>query len=121
MLKFMLDSVAPRLSTELIRERARAYRSRFQDDTLEVRLRFFLALAGLIHAYWCGDDTGAFAAGRAWRVRTSYLHSEAQWRSPLRLDGQPAGAPSAKTEQWALDLRQPIRGMFYVMAPKRVA
>lgn len=120
MLKFMLDSVAPNSSSNCIREQARSYRSRFGDDTLELRLRFFLALAGLIHAFQACDDTGSFRPARAWRVRTSYLHSEAQWRSPLKLDGQMTGAPAVRTEQWALDIDQPVRGLYYLLAPKRV-
>ena len=120
MLKFMLDSVAPRSSSTYVREQARAYRSRFGDDTLELRLRFFLALAGLIHAFHACDDTDSFRPARAWRVRTSYLHSEAQWRSPLKLDGKTTGAPAVRTEQWALDIDQPMRGLYYLLAPKRV-
>jgi aminoglycoside phosphotransferase (APT) family kinase protein len=120
MLKFMLDSVAPRSGASLIRDQARRYRDRFQDATLELRLRFFLALAGLLHAFQACDDTGSFKPARAWRVRTSYLHSEAQWRSPLKLDGEATGAPAARTEQWALDIDQPLRGLFYILAPKRV-
>jgi aminoglycoside phosphotransferase (APT) family kinase protein len=120
-LKFMLDSVAPRSSAELIREQARGYRARFQDDALEVRLRFFMALSGLVHAFQACDDTGSFKPARAWRVRTSYLHSEAQWRSPLKLDGEATGAPAVRTEQWALDIEQPLRGLYYLLAPKRVA
>ncbi|MEO6798292.1 MAG: aminoglycoside phosphotransferase family protein [Candidatus Dormibacter sp.] len=120
MLKFMLDSVAPASSARLIRDQARRYRTRFADDSLELRLRFFLALAGLVHAFQACDDTGAFKPARAWRVRTSYLHSEAQWRSPLQLDGERAGAPAVRTEQWALDIDQPMRGLYYLLAPKRV-
>jgi aminoglycoside phosphotransferase (APT) family kinase protein len=121
MLKFMLDSVAPGSGAALIRDQARRYRERFGDGTLELRLRFFVALAGLVHAFHACEDTGAFGPARAWRVRTSYLHSETQWRSPLKLDGEPAGAPAARTEQWALDIQQPLRGLFYLLAPKRVA
>jgi aminoglycoside phosphotransferase (APT) family kinase protein len=120
MLKFMLDSVAPRSSSALIRHQARRYRERFQDGSLELRLRFFLALAGLLHAFQACNDTGSFKPARAWRVRTSYLHSEAQWRSPLKLDGESTGAPAVRTEQWALDIDQPLRGLFYIVAPKRV-
>lgn len=120
MLKFMLDSVTPGSGAALIREQARRYRDRFADGTLELRLRFFVALAGLVHAFHACDDTGAFKPARAWRVRTSYLHSEAQWRSPLTLDGDTAGAPAARTEQWALDINQPFRGLYYLLAPKRV-
>ena len=121
MLKFMLDSVTPGSGAALIREQARAYRERFQDDSLELRLRFFLALAGLVHAFHACDDMDAFKPARAWRVRTSYLHSEAQWRSPLKLDGATTGAPAVRTEQWALDIDQPLRGLIYLLAPKRVA
>jgi aminoglycoside phosphotransferase (APT) family kinase protein len=120
MLKFMLDSVTPGLGAALIRAQARRYRDRFDDSALELRLGFFVALAGLVHAFHACDDTGAFAPARAWRVRTSYLHSEAQWRSPLKLDGALTGGPAARTEQWALDIQQPLRGLFYMLAPKRV-
>jgi Ser/Thr protein kinase RdoA (MazF antagonist) len=121
MLKFMLDSVWAARGATLIREQARRYRERFQDSSLELRLRFFLALAGLIHAFQATDDTGSFTPARAWRVRTSYLHSETQWTTPLQLDGNAAGAPAVRTEQSALDIRQPLRGLFYLLAPKRVA
>jgi len=120
-LKFVLDSVIPRSSAEFIRERGRLYRDRFQDQTLELRLRYFLSLAGLVRAIHCADDTAAFGPGRAWRVRACYLHSESQWSRPLRLDGTGIGAPVAKTEEWALDIRQPLRGLFYLVAPRRVS
>jgi aminoglycoside phosphotransferase len=120
-LKFVLDSVIPRSSVEFICNQARRYRDQFKDDTLEVRLRYFLSLAGLVRAIHCADDTAAFGPGRAWRVRACYLHSEAQWRKPLRLDGQEMGAPAVKTEDWALDMRQPLRGLFYLVAPRRVS
>ena len=120
-MKFVLDAVAPRESTAFIRARARDYRERFHDGTLEIRMRFFLALAGLVRAFNCADDRSAFGPGRAWRVRTCYLHSESQWRRPLKLDGGEAGAPSVRTEDWALDMRQPMRGLFYLVAPRRVS
>lgn len=119
-LKFVLDSVTPRSSVEFIRNQARRYRDQFHDVTLEVRLRYFLSLAGLVRATHCADDTAAFGPGRAWRVRACYLHSEAQWSKPLHLDGQEPGAPPVKTEDWALDMRQPLRGLFYLVAPRRV-
>jgi aminoglycoside phosphotransferase (APT) family kinase protein len=120
MLKFALDSVAPKRSTDLIRELARDYRRSFQDDTLELRLRFFLALPGLVSAFWYTNERALFPAARAWRVRTCYLHSEAQWQTPLCLDGTDAGVPVIRTEHWALHIPQPARGLFYLVAPKRV-
>jgi len=120
-LKFVLDSVIPRSSVEFIRDRARRYRDWLNDSTLEIRLRYFFSLAGLVRAIHCADDTAAFGPGRAWRVRACYLHSEAQWSKPLRLDGQEMGAPPVKTEDWALDMRQPFRGLFYLVAPRRVS
>lgn len=119
-LKFALDSVAPKRSSHLIRELARDYRRTFQDDTLEMRLRFFLALPGLVGAFWYTNERALFPAARAWRVRTCYLHSEAQWQTPLRLDGTDAAAPVIRTEHWALRIPQPARGLFYLVAPKRV-
>src|SRR5207245_1783051 len=104
-----------------VRARARDYRERFHDGSLEIRMRFFLALAGLVRAFHCADDSAAFRPGRAWRVRTCYLHSETQWRRPLKLDGGEAGAPAVRTEDWALDMRQPLRGLFYLVAPRRVS
>jgi aminoglycoside phosphotransferase len=120
-LKLVLDSVIPRSSVRFIRELARRYRDQFQDGTLELRLRYFLSLAGLVRAIHCADDTAAFGLSRAWRVRACYLHSEAQWRAPLRLEGRQAGAPATRTEEFAIDMRQPIRGLFYLVAPKRVS
>jgi Ser/Thr protein kinase RdoA (MazF antagonist) len=121
MLKFALDSVVPRASADLIRNLAREYRRTFDDDSLELRLRFFLALPGLVSAFWYTNETAMFPASRAWRVRTCYLHSEAQWRTPLRLDGTDYAAPVIRTEHWALRIPQPARGLFYLLAPKRVA
>jgi aminoglycoside phosphotransferase (APT) family kinase protein len=121
MLKFALDSVAPKRSAHLIRELARDYRQNFQDDTLELRLRFFLALPGLVSAFWYTNESALFPAARAWRVRTCYLHSESQWQTPLCLDGTDASAPVIQTEHWALRIPQPARGLFYLLAPKRVA
>jgi aminoglycoside phosphotransferase (APT) family kinase protein len=121
MLKFALDSVAPKRSAHLIRELARDYRQNFQDDTLELRLRFFLALPGLVSAFWYTNETAMFPASRTWRVRTCYLHSEAQWRTQLRLDGTDGALPVIRTEHWALRIPQPARGLFYLLAPKRVA
>jgi aminoglycoside phosphotransferase (APT) family kinase protein len=120
MLKLALDSVVPKRSADLVRELARDYRRNFEDDTLEVRLRFFFALPGLVSAYWYTNEKDVFPAARAWRVRTCYLHSEAQWRSPLRLDDKNAGAPVIRTEHWPLRIPQPARGLFYLLAPKRV-
>src|SRR2546423_10677294 len=119
-LKFVLDSVIPRASVEFVRNQARRYRDQFNDDTLEARLRYFLSLAGLVRAIHCADDTAAFGPGRAWRVRACYLHSEAQWRKPLRLGGPEGGAPAVKTEDFPLDMRQPLRGLLYLVAPGRV-
>lgn len=120
-LKFALDSVVPRSSFALIRELAREYRVRFDDDTLELRLRFFLALPGLVSAFWYANESALFAAARAWRVRTCYLHSEAQWQTPLRLDGSQFDSPVIRTEHWPLRIPQPARGLFYLLAPKRLA
>jgi Ser/Thr protein kinase RdoA (MazF antagonist) len=119
MLKFMMDSVAPRSSSALLRQQVEEYSRRFDDQTLEMRMRFFLALPGLVHALWYASRASLFPAARAWRVRTCYLHSERQWRSPLRLN--PAGgAPAVPTEHWALRFPQPVRGVFYMLAPKRL-
>jgi Ser/Thr protein kinase RdoA (MazF antagonist) len=120
-LKFVLDAVAPRKSAEFIRGLARNYRDRFNDASLEIRMRFFLALAGLVRAFNNADDVASFQPGRAWRVRACYLHSETQWRQPLRLDGEDVGAPATRTEDWAVDMRQPLRGLFYLVAPRRVS
>jgi hypothetical protein len=120
MLKFAMDSVAPRVSSELLLGLARHYRADFGDETLELRLRFFLALPGLFHAFYYASQTALFKAARAWRVRTCYLHSEAQWASPLQLDGAPVGAPAVRTEHWVSQIPPPLRGLYYVVAPKRV-
>jgi aminoglycoside phosphotransferase (APT) family kinase protein len=120
-LKFMLDSLIPRSSTRFIRECARVYRDRFNDMTLELRLRYFMSLAGLVRAINCADDTAAFGLGRSWRVRACYLHSERQWAQPLKLDGPEVAARPPRTEEWALDIGQPLRGLFYLVAPRRVS
>jgi aminoglycoside phosphotransferase (APT) family kinase protein len=120
-LKFSMDSVVPSLSAQLLRKQAEAYRQRFADEALELRMRFFLALPGLVHAYEYAGQTALFPAARAWRVRTCYLHSEAQWRSPLRLDGAATGAPAARTPHWPDEMPVQIRGLYYLVAPKRVS
>jgi len=120
-LKFVLDAIAPRRSSEYVRRRARLSRERFKDRSVEVRLRYFLALAGLVRAFHCAGDIVAFRAGRAWRVRACYLHSEAQWTAPLHLEGRDVGGPARRHEDWAVDMHQPIRGLFYLLAPKRVS
>src|SRR5207245_6689332 len=120
-LKFVLDSIVPRQSSDFIRRRALRYRERFNDGSLEVRLRYYLALAGLVRAFHCAGDIVAFRAGRAWRVRACYLHSEAQWQQGLHLEGPNPNIPTSHTEDWAVDLRQPIRGLFYLIAPKKVS
>jgi hypothetical protein len=119
-LKFTMDSVVPRASAELVRGLAREYRRDFDDDSLEIRLRFFLALCGLLSAFWYTNESALFPAARAWRVRTCYLHSEAQWNTPLRLDDTDSVPPVIRTEHWALRIPQPARGLFYLLAPKRV-
>jgi aminoglycoside phosphotransferase (APT) family kinase protein len=120
MLKYAMDSVAPQISTGLLQRQACEYREQFQDETLELRLRFFLALPGLSGAFFYASQPALFTAARAWRVRMCYLHSEAQWQAPLRLEGPPAGAPAVHTEHWALNIPKPLRGVFFVLAPKRV-
>jgi Ser/Thr protein kinase RdoA (MazF antagonist) len=119
-LKFSMDSVAPRTSARLLRDQVLSYRAHFGDDCLELRMRYFLALPGLVSAMWYAGQDASFAPARAWRVRTCYLHSEAQWRAPLRLDGDPVGAPAALTELSFGRVRGPLRGLFYLLAPKRV-
>jgi hypothetical protein len=84
-------------------------------------MRFFLALPGLVHAYEYAGQTALFPAARAWRVRTCYLHSEAQWRSPLRLDGGAVGAPATRTPHWPDEMPAQLRGLYYLVAPKRVS
>ena len=53
------------------------------------------------------------------RVRTCYLHSVAQWRSPLRLDGADAGAPAVPTDHQPLPPGPPLRALFYLAANRR--
>lgn len=111
MLKFAMDSVAPRVSGRLLREQAREYRARFADDSLETRMRFFLALPGLLKAFCYAGEESTFQIARAWRVKMCYLHSESQWASWLRLDGPEVGAAAAPTDHW-----HPLRGLPYLLA-----
>jgi aminoglycoside phosphotransferase (APT) family kinase protein len=97
-LKFALDSVAPRSSPKLIQELARRYRRSFDDESLELRLTFYLAFTGLARALAYAMAPATFSFTRAMRVRACLLHSLAQWRSPLRLDGPRPGAPAAVTD-----------------------
>jgi aminoglycoside phosphotransferase (APT) family kinase protein len=107
-LKFALDSVAPRSSPKLIQELARRYRRSFADESLELRLTFYLAFTGLVRALAYAMAPATFSFTRAMRVRACLLHSLAQWRSPLRLDGQRTGAPAAVTDHSWLRLSAAI-------------
>jgi aminoglycoside phosphotransferase (APT) family kinase protein len=118
-LKFAMDSVRPRDSATLLQERARLYRVAFDDSTLELRMRFFLALVGLVRAHSYALHMRPFPPGRAWRVRTCFVHSEAQWRSPLRLDGIDAGAPAVPTDHQSLPPTPPLRALFYMASNRR--
>ncbi len=114
-LKFSLDAVAPKVSSALLREQAIEYGGNLDDHTLELRLRFFLALPGLVTALSLPSHR---SAARAWRARTCFLHSEAQWREPLRLAGPSVGAPAAPTGHYPLAVRDPLRGLAHVVAAK---
>jgi aminoglycoside phosphotransferase (APT) family kinase protein len=114
-LKFSLDSIAPKISSELLREQAIEYGAGFDDHTLELRLRFFMALPGLITALSLPSHR---SAARAWRARTCFLHSEAQWRQPLRLAGLSVGAPAAPTGHYPWAVRDPLRGLAHVLAAR---
>jgi hypothetical protein len=113
-LKFALDSVCPRDSAALLRQQARLYRSIFDDAALELRMRFFLALVGLVRAHSYARHLTPYPPGRAWRVRTCFGHSEAQWGSPLRLDGQEVGAPAVPTDHQPLPPSPALRALFYL-------
>jgi aminoglycoside phosphotransferase (APT) family kinase protein len=97
-LKFALDSIAPRSSPKLIQELARHYRQSFDDESLELRLTFYLAFTGLAHARAYAMAPATFSFTRAMRVRACLMHSLAQWRSPLQLDGPRTGAPATVTD-----------------------
>lgn len=114
-LKFALDSVIPERSAELLREQAIEYRSKLGDDTLELRLRFFLALPGLVTALSLPSHR---SPARAWRARTCFLHSEAQWRQPLRLTGPLVGAPAAPTAYSPLAVRNPVKGLAHMLVAR---
>jgi aminoglycoside phosphotransferase (APT) family kinase protein len=118
-LKFSMDSVLPGRSANLLRQLARACSERFEDETLELRMRFFLALPGLISAMWYAGQQASFKRVRAWRVRTCYLHSEAQWKNPLMMDGSRLGAPSVQTEHSRHHLGSAVRSFLYLVDPRR--
>lgn len=118
-LKFAMDSVRPRDSAKLLQQQAREYRAAFDDSSLERRMRFFLALPALVRANTYARHAASYPPGRAWRVRTCYLHSVAQWRSPLRLDGEDAGAPAVPTDHRPLPPGPPLRALFYLAANRR--
>jgi thiamine kinase-like enzyme len=113
LLKYSFDSIVPQMSAGLLREQAIEYRARLGDGALELRLRFFLALPGLVAAL---SFPSRRTASRAWRVRTCFLHSEAQWRDPLQLDRLPVGAPAVPTGYSPFAVRDPIRGLLHVLA-----
>lgn len=118
-LKFAMDSVRPSDSAALLQEQAGLYRVVFDDSTLELRMRFFLALVGLVRAHSYARHTRPYPPGRAWRVRTCYLHSEAQWRSPLRLEGNDVGAPAVPTDHRPLPPSRPLRALYYLASNRR--
>jgi aminoglycoside phosphotransferase (APT) family kinase protein len=107
-LKIALDSVAPRFSPMLVQELAQRYRQLFADESLEVRLAFYLAYVGLFQALEYALAPATFNVTRAMRVRKCLLHSNAQWRSPLRLDGAQPGAPAAPTDHSWFQLPAPL-------------
>jgi aminoglycoside phosphotransferase (APT) family kinase protein len=86
MLRFVLDSVAPRLAHRLVGELAGQYRTRFSDGALETRLRFYAPLAGLVKAYEAAGDTREDPESRARQVWARFLYAESQWRVPVHLD-----------------------------------
>jgi len=100
-LKFALDSVAPRRSARLLREVCVRYRDRRADGGLEARMRFHLALPGLVGAYFYATQPAALDWVRSWRVRTCFTHSEEQFARPLRLDRGDTGGLPAPTEHSA--------------------
>jgi hypothetical protein len=118
-LKFAMDSVRPRDSAILLQQQARVYQLAFDDTTLELRMRFFLALVGLVRAHSYALHPRPYPPGRAWRVRTCYLHSEAQWQSPLRLEGTDAGAPAVPTDHRPLPPSKPLRALYYLAANRK--
>ena len=118
-LKFAMDSVRPGDSAKLLKEQASLNRALFDDSTLELRMRFFLALVGLVRAHSYAHHARPYPPGRAWRVRTCYLHSEAQWRSPLRLEGPEVGAPAVMTDHRPLPPTPPLRALFYLASNRR--
>lgn len=118
-LKFSMDSVLPGRSASLLRQHAKACSEQFKDETLELRMRFFLALPGLISAIWYAGQQASFKRVQAWRVRTCYLHSEAQWKNPLRMDGSRLGAPSVQTEHSLHHLGSAVRSLLYFVDPRR--
>jgi hypothetical protein len=118
-LKFAMDSVRPDVSAILLQRVARRYQILFDDSTLELRMRFFMALVGLVRAHSYALHTRPYPPGRTWRVRTCYLHSESQWRSPLRLEGAEAGAPAVPTDHRRLPPTPPLRALFYLASNRR--
>ena len=98
--KFALDSVVPRESSGLIQELARQYRDRLGDETIEARLQFYMPLRGLTVALAYSTRAATFPIMRDMRVRACLLHSRAQWRRPLRLEGDPGLPPLMTDHGW---------------------
>jgi aminoglycoside phosphotransferase (APT) family kinase protein len=86
MLRFVLDSAAPRVAQRLLAELAGRYRTRFQDDTLEIRLRFYVPLAGLVKAYEAAGDTRQDPECRARQAWARFLYAESLWRHSQPLE-----------------------------------
>jgi Ser/Thr protein kinase RdoA (MazF antagonist) len=86
MLRFVLDSVAPRLAKRLMAELVARYRTHFRDDTLETRLRFHAPLAGLVKAYEIAGDTRQDPECRARQAWSRFLYAESLWRHSARVD-----------------------------------
>jgi Ser/Thr protein kinase RdoA (MazF antagonist) len=86
MLRFVLEACARREAARLVSNLAAGYRTRFHDDTLEARLRFYAPLAGLVKAYEIAGDTREDPESRARQVWARFLYAESQWRGPVRLD-----------------------------------
>lgn len=85
-LRFVLDSVARRVAQRLVSDLAERYATRFHDDALDTRFRFYAPLAGLVKAYEIAGDTAEDPLSRTRQVWSRFLYAESLWRHSQVLD-----------------------------------
>lgn len=107
LLRFVLDSVAPKAAHGLLAGLAKRYRYTFADHSLESRLQFYLPLAGLVRAYEAAGETGVEPEQRARFVWYRCRYAESQWRRRLSAETHRVLTPAADASRWMTRVLEP--------------